>query len=51
MNLTKTSAELKSSAKAQLLGNYGKMISAFLMMDFGCANFQKLVKGATLSFK
>ncbi len=37
MNLTKTSAELKSSAKAQLLGNYGKMISAFLMMDFGCA--------------
>lgn len=36
MNTTKTSTELKASAKAQLLGNYGKMISAFLLMDFGC---------------
>lgn len=36
MNATKTSTELKASAKAQLLGNYGKMISAFLLMDFGC---------------
>lgn len=37
MNMTKTSAELKASAKAQLLGNYGKMISAFLLMDCSCA--------------
>ena len=36
MNITKTSAELKASAKAQLLGNYGKMISAFLFMDCSC---------------
>lgn len=36
MNTTKTSAELKSSAKAQLLGNYGKMISAFLFMELSC---------------
>ena len=37
MNTTKTSAELKASAKAQLLGNYGKMISAFILMDCSCA--------------
>lgn len=36
MNTTKTSAELKSCAKAQLLGNYGKMISAFFLMEFSC---------------
>lgn len=36
MNATKTSTELKASAKAQLLGNYGKMISAFLLMDLSC---------------
>lgn len=35
--MTKTSAELKASAKAQLLGNYGKMIRAFLLMDCCCA--------------
>lgn len=36
MNMTKTSAELKASAKAQLLGNYGKMISAFLLVECSC---------------
>ncbi|MCM1104750.1 MAG: DUF975 family protein [Clostridium sp.] len=37
MNMTKSSAELKASAKAQLLGHYGKMIGAFLLMDCACA--------------
>lgn len=47
MNLTKTSAELKCSSRELLLGKYGRMISAYLVMQF-LPNIIALMAGRVL---